>query len=80
MSVSETLQRAISEGHRAGSGLIQLSITEGAAWDLAGEMEALQMFITPFTTQGHIYRGLVDGGMQFMGIPVAVAATDEALK
>lgn len=68
MTVTEQLQRMIAASRTPPA---ELSISDKAAWELAGELALMQMM--PAGTQSDFYEGLKQSGARVMGIPVIVA-------
>lgn len=73
-SIIETLRRAIREGDRVGSSLTEISISDAAARQMAGELAAMQM--TPRQSEADIYLGLKAGTSKFMDRKVTVATSE----
>lgn len=75
MTIIETLQRAIFAGERAGATLTELTVSDAAAWELAGELALMQP--TPLQSASDIYEGMKAGNSKFMDRKVIVAEKGE---
>jgi hypothetical protein len=70
--ICTTLHRAIFDAERVGSALSQISISDVAAWELAGEMVLMQCI--PGQSAADFYQGMKTGGAIFMGRRIVVAS------
>lgn len=68
--VSESLRKQIYAAERAGLP-ITLTISDSVAWELAGELAAMQMMPSP-ASQAELYEGMKAGTSKFMDRPLLV--------